>query len=88
MSINWGKLYAEGRCREVGVSWTEEEAKALFVDKTTTAEELRAKYYPEKIAEMQEAIEEHNPIIEEEVIEELVAEEKTLEELKQEATDM
>lgn len=58
MSINWGKLYNEGRCREVGISWTEEEAVALFVKKIVTVEELRAGYYPEKIAEMQAAIDE------------------------------
>jgi hypothetical protein len=46
MSINWGKLYAEGRCREVGISWTEAELKELYIDKTATAEEIRARYIP------------------------------------------
>ena len=26
---NWGKLYTSGRCKEIGVAWSEEEAVAL-----------------------------------------------------------
>lgn len=28
---NWGKLYREGRCKDIGVSWSEEEARAVFL---------------------------------------------------------
>lgn len=28
-SLNWGKLYDQGRCKDIGVSWTEEEAVAV-----------------------------------------------------------
>jgi hypothetical protein len=27
---NWGVLYAQGRCKQVGIPWTEEEAYAVF----------------------------------------------------------
>ena len=28
---NWGKLYQQGRCKAIGVSWNEEELNALYV---------------------------------------------------------
>lgn len=28
--INWGKLYSQGRVKDVGVPWNEEESKALY----------------------------------------------------------
>ena len=28
-NINWGKLYGQGRCKAVGVSWSDDEMKAL-----------------------------------------------------------
>lgn len=30
MSINWGKLVDQGRAKAIGVSWSEEELRALF----------------------------------------------------------
>ena len=87
--INWGKLYEQGRCREVGISWTEEEAIEVMGTKTATADEVRARYYPWKIAEMKEAIKEYDieekvdspiieeidsPIIEEKVEEDIIVE--------------
>lgn len=32
-NINWAKLTREGRVKAPGISWTKEEAKAVFVDK-------------------------------------------------------
>lgn len=97
MSINWGKLFAEGRCREIGISWTEEEMIEIFRDKTATVDEVRARYYPEKIAEMQEAIEENNiseVVIEDNDVEtidevnQIEEEVSNIDKLKQEATDL
>lgn len=90
MSLNWGKLYSEGRCREVGISWTEEEVKELYVTKTATVDEIRARYYPAQIAELEEAMEEVGMEVEEveEVVESDGDAQDELSALKQEATDM
>lgn len=29
-SPNWSKLYEQGRCKEIGVPWTDEEMKAIY----------------------------------------------------------
>lgn len=31
MSINWAKLYSEGRCKAIGIAWTEAEKEALYI---------------------------------------------------------
>lgn len=31
MSLNWGALYASGRCKAIGVPWSEAEANAALV---------------------------------------------------------
>ena len=28
-TVNWSRLYAQGRCRELGISWNDEELKAI-----------------------------------------------------------
>jgi len=30
---DWGRLYAQGRCKAIGISWTDEESKAVFIKK-------------------------------------------------------
>ena len=100
MSINWWKLYSEGRCREIGISWTEEELKELYVEKSATVDEIRARYYPEQIQELQEKIDEVAPVVVEtttptdvevevpEVIVKSTWENSVLDNLKQQATDL
>ncbi|MCH8035247.1 MAG: hypothetical protein IH950_16025 [Bacteroidetes bacterium] len=41
--INWGKLYQQGRCKAIGVSWTEEELAAVYTEKVPV-EYVRAGY--------------------------------------------
>jgi len=31
--INWAKLKAEGRAKDIGISWSEEELKAVYTEK-------------------------------------------------------
>lgn len=31
MSLNWGKLYSQGRVKEIGVLWSDEEREAVFL---------------------------------------------------------
>ena len=40
MTVNWGKLFNEGRCKAYGVPWSEEELK-LLTSKQATVDELR-----------------------------------------------
>lgn len=30
-TCNWGRLYTQGRCKAIGVPWTDEEAHAVFI---------------------------------------------------------
>lgn len=39
-TLNWGRLYSQGRCKAIGVSWTDEENKAVF-EKGIPAEYVR-----------------------------------------------
>lgn len=31
--VNWGRLYEQGRCKAIGIPWSEQEARAVFIDK-------------------------------------------------------
>lgn len=33
VTLNWRKLYDEGRCKDIGVYWSEEERKAIHIHK-------------------------------------------------------
>jgi len=43
-TVNWGKLVSEGRARAFGTPWTREERDELYIKKTATAAEIRARY--------------------------------------------
>ena len=32
-TVNWGNLYAQGRCKAIGIPWTDEENKAVCIKK-------------------------------------------------------
>ena len=32
-SIDWGRLYEQGRCKQIGVAWNEAEKQAVFIEK-------------------------------------------------------
>ena len=42
--LNWGKLEHDGKVRTHGIHWTESEAKEVLIDKSASADEVRARY--------------------------------------------
>lgn len=30
-AINWGRLFTQGRCKNIGIPWSDEEANAVFI---------------------------------------------------------
>ena len=40
-SINWGRLYSQGRCKDIGVSWSEEDMEAIYGSEKVPFEYVR-----------------------------------------------